>query len=421
MQRDTHLCFKEIHDSGEALLASVAEIEALALVPANDDQETSFSLRLLSPVEPWTAEKFNGRLELTEPKVICDGDSSPKYIAVSYTWAHSQRLEGYEPLPEYSIRDTLKHDTSSRPPRCHIMVLHRAIQFARARNCHYIWIDQECINQENPENIEGHLQVMHRIFERSHAAVAIISQSISDISVLRALQFVQPRKFVKRQRFVKTPKHTDILLLFGHFEVLLEDRWFKRTWTFQERQCGSDMELLIPVHPTVSKPWNVKENLVGSDIRVRLWDILDFLTVHDSVILAKVPPPASWELRSHYSTPFQDPPRELVTLHRVHCKHKQIFSFMERCENLVVADRLAIYANICQFRAKLATTLLRDTDYSLSTCFLVLHMANMWSDKSRRKKAYADLMEVIMRSNFKSTLTSIQRWQRWDAANERHV
>ncbi|KAF2022963.1 hypothetical protein EK21DRAFT_81902, partial [Setomelanomma holmii] len=92
------------------------------------------------------------------------------YITVSYCWA---QLDGIHSLdtPDYRIWES-RNTTSSKSLRCPKGVFHRAIRFSQHSNCPFIWIDQECINQSDPEDVKKHLQVMDRVYSRSLCTVS---------------------------------------------------------------------------------------------------------------------------------------------------------------------------------------------------------------------------------------------------------
>lgn len=86
MQKDTHLTFREIHGSPEAVLTSIREIQEIALYRKQPDQ--SLSLRFLSlaaenlPDHQQQPEIIYLRLS---PLIPIPGP----YLTISYTWQRS--------------------------------------------------------------------------------------------------------------------------------------------------------------------------------------------------------------------------------------------------------------------------------------------------------------------------------------------
>lgn len=52
------------------------------------------------------------------------------------------------------------------------------MRYAREKDWPHVWIDQECIYQDIPSNVERHLQVMHRVYSESRWTAAILSTSL---------------------------------------------------------------------------------------------------------------------------------------------------------------------------------------------------------------------------------------------------
>ncbi|KAH7093577.1 hypothetical protein FB567DRAFT_176656 [Paraphoma chrysanthemicola] len=114
-----------------------------------------------------------------------------QYVTVSYCWKHSRSLEGLPKLPEYQIHGVPNSSNSrgrARRLRCPEIVFHRAVQFAKHVGCAYICIDQECIDQDDSVDIEGHLQVMHRVYSESCWTAAVLSLNAPDQHKLDALK-----------------------------------------------------------------------------------------------------------------------------------------------------------------------------------------------------------------------------------------
>jgi hypothetical protein len=103
---------------------------------------------------------------------------------VSYVWTHAQSTDGIE-IPEYRIWDGADLNKPPSALRCPPIVFHRAVQFAQHKSIRRIWIDQECIDQEDTHDIESHLQDMHRIYRLSRSTVAVLSTVMSDLMLNR--------------------------------------------------------------------------------------------------------------------------------------------------------------------------------------------------------------------------------------------
>jgi hypothetical protein len=61
-----------------------------------------------------------------------------------------------------------------------------------------------------------------------------------------------------------------------------------------------------------------------------------------------------------------------------------IFRAIQDYENLVVADRIAIFGVVCGFRYRLVSNILHGARFRFSACVIALLLANMYVDRSRR-------------------------------------
>ncbi|KAF2811246.1 uncharacterized protein BDZ99DRAFT_519901 [Mytilinidion resinicola] len=175
MQRDTALTFGDIHGSLEALQASIDEIQEVALV-----EEAQLHIE---------SAPINLRFLVPHGTPSFDADGSVKRVAVSYTWDHDNSQDKNKSFPDYVIWA----GGVFRPPRCHVEIIHRAFCFARSKEASLggsprVWIDQECIDQTDPADIERHLRIMHRVYSQSTFTAAILSTKISSQSFLDNLE-----------------------------------------------------------------------------------------------------------------------------------------------------------------------------------------------------------------------------------------
>ncbi|CAN9437326.1 unnamed protein product [Alternaria alternata] len=180
MERDSHRTFREIHGSMENLVSSVNDILEKALVEVVDD-DAPLNLRFITPYQlstDWPMDENCSEYALTLPGELPLGQ---EYISVSYTWAHSQEIDASKPISDYRIKDRATPDAPFRSINCPTMVFHRAWYFARARGIPYVWIDQECIYQDNTEDKERHLQIMDKIYEKIENEDSAVEDGIQEL------------------------------------------------------------------------------------------------------------------------------------------------------------------------------------------------------------------------------------------------
>jgi len=210
MQDDRALTFGQIHGHKEALLSAVEDIERIALVESYE--VGPLCLRFLEPY-PQGGSEFD--YILTPAREIQLTDLwSYKYTAVSYVWAHSQPIDETE-APTYRIWDGAALCKPPRQLRCPTIVFHRVVEFSQTRQLARIWIDQECIDQDDPIDVEKHLQVMHRIYGFSCVTAVVLSTIMPEAKGLQSYF-----------RSVEDSSKTADAML----RSLTGDPWFTRSW-----------------------------------------------------------------------------------------------------------------------------------------------------------------------------------------------
>ena len=184
------------------------------------DDDAPLNLRFITPYQfstDWPTDKNCSQYALTLPGELPPGQ---EYISVSYTWAHSQETDASMSIPDYRIKDQATPDAPSRSINCPTMVFHRAWYFARARKIPYIWIDQECIYQDNAKDKEKHVQIMDKIYKKSRWTVSILSTEISDtmLSALALHWHYDDQEETWEPRFENWPDGVIISPLYDDFK-----------------------------------------------------------------------------------------------------------------------------------------------------------------------------------------------------------
>ena len=119
------------------------------------------------------------------------------YVAVSYT---SQPSEHENDAAEgYRIMGSALgiFDVSTKVRDC---VLHRTMKYAEHHRAELIWIDDECINQGNPDEHEMAMQSMDLINKLSAYPVCLLSNPITSHEDLNLLQGLLNSDFIKTSR-----------------------------------------------------------------------------------------------------------------------------------------------------------------------------------------------------------------------------
>lgn len=457
MEHDTSKTFREIHGTLPTFVAELERIQRLALPSFKTSRNSAhpIELRFLTPLIP--QPKGQGantvHLRLTHPGEHRGGQ---EYVAVSYTWHQDDSLIAAfgDSIPEYTIWGS---DCSEpRTPRCNPLVLHRAYEFARARcKTVLLWIDQECIVQDSLGDVEMHLLAMHEIYRRSAYTVVLLSSMIDSVYDAAGLfPFVLGRSEVFDETLLNDDCRGRKQCLTS-LTRLARDRWFTRTWTYQERFFASVCYYLVALSPALTVGTHT-EGVAGlgdwcipADHLVAFAQKIDTYQMQGKGHLRMNldPRPSDQCSSCLYCMAMMLDVRRLIKLdfeasrsnnHKIHLPGFEKFgimsmggiatahelmneeygpaeqeedsmrgrfetanavlSAMEACGNAVVADRVSIFANVCQFRWTLQTVVFRKEKASYSTCILVLLLLNVVKrhDSDTKRWVAETLMDMDM-------------------------
>ncbi|KAF2012845.1 hypothetical protein BU24DRAFT_425451 [Aaosphaeria arxii CBS 175.79] len=380
MQHDTSRTFRSIHGSLGGLQDHLSSIERKAL--HRTKQKTSdIHLKFLTLLRP-QPKASDGEIHLRLTPLSEYNTSSP-YVAVSYTWNQPAGLQDVygKALPRYRI---WTNADQPREPKCPLLVLHRAMAFARGRLAvPLIWIDQECIDQADNVDIENHLQVMDEIYQRSAFTAVILSRMIFRSEFFEALNAISNGTdmevdFLTNQKLSIRRRNLHLALMH-----LAEDSWFTRTWTFQERHCAGPCFYLIPVDPELSGCERISDSFCVSQANLHaIWKTAERLSadkdscsqLKDYNIIAHLSMLIKYRFDASRSNDHN--PLSSTSTSELPLFYAEAFHGTERCDNDIVADRVAIFSNVCRFRWSLQSTLLRNPEISYSTCILALLILN---------------------------------------------
>ncbi len=88
-------------------------------------------------------------------------------------------------------------DLSFQESKVEDAVLSRVLRFASSVDCPYVWIDRECINQDNLDEKQHAIQSMDLVYSRCRNALALLSITISAERDLIMLQQLLAGEFVQ--------------------------------------------------------------------------------------------------------------------------------------------------------------------------------------------------------------------------------
>ncbi|KAI5867532.1 hypothetical protein GGS23DRAFT_548756 [Durotheca rogersii] len=143
-----------------------------------------------------------------------DQTTSEPYVAISYRWR-------YDANP---VRRRIRVPCRNQPGNYETIgttapldILSRGLEFAAAKGIRKIWIDQECIYQNDPEDKQKGIQSMHLVYRNAAVTLVVMDCHVQTLQDVHAIPGIRQ---------------------FGVHEELRErivgDRWFTRAWTIQE-------------------------------------------------------------------------------------------------------------------------------------------------------------------------------------------
>lgn len=153
-------------------------------------------------------------------------DNQEPFVAVSYCW--TSRDEGPKDF-KIKVPNRLGDGSEVRKLRVRSEILTRALNFAQARGIRQVWIDQECIHQDDDEDKNILIAAMHRIYRQATLTVVVMGEHIQSVDDIQAIKFVVSGSIPTQHDHVALIERSRILS--GR---IFNDRWFRRAWTTQE-------------------------------------------------------------------------------------------------------------------------------------------------------------------------------------------
>ncbi|KAF3063873.1 hypothetical protein GL218_01935 [Daldinia childiae] len=164
------------------------------------------------------------------------------YVAVSYTWQVSKEEEAEEEARKEAARRYLVAPHKIGQPtlaKVRPAVLDRVLNYAEHMGCKDIWIDKECIDQDNEAEKEAAIQSMHLVYKLSKWPIALLTRRIKTTEELDLLTNLMCNEVAPE----------DELAVLDLLDGITSDLWWTRAWTFQEDyRASTRMMLLLPHH-----------------------------------------------------------------------------------------------------------------------------------------------------------------------------
>ena len=331
-----------------------------------------------SSLSPRNAIPHTSTLQLAHRSALKDPAA---YVAVSYCWnrAHSAWSPGNDDKPLQVICE----NRSRRPTNAPSDVLYRSIAYAKAQNINAIWIDQECINQNDPVEKEMAIQEMDMVYERSKYPIAVLEFSFQTQTELDVFASI-----CDEVHYTFDPSQIEVLesVLLN----LTEETWFERAWTLQESvSAGARMKLLLGCPGLRKSP---DFGLTPGEFEINIFDfqtaMVNIRVFIEEGLAAGVWPDSSsavnasdcadvlWNYIPFFIPYSTDGTRISDAPHGRIRNAAQAITFLENRFNSHFPDRLAILANLCDYECRINTEVLELPNGSFTLCSLTLAILN---------------------------------------------
>lgn len=303
------------------------------------------------------------------------------YVAVSYCWNRSSDQPSND---RYESVEILCEDLSTRRSAAPLDVLHRSMAYAAAHHVNAIWIDQECIDQDDPIDKEESIQGMDVIYQESDYPIAVLEFCFDTQAQLDSFSSICGDDLTGFDP-------TQVGTLESVLMALNNDQWFERAWTLQESvSAGVSMTLLLGC------PGLHKLSYFGvtpGEFEISIWDFQNAMVnvrglIEEGLAAGIWPDDSSaisasncadvlWNcMPTNMPDNYSDTPSPRDPSHRQICNAAQALTFLYARFNSVFQDRLAILANLCNYECRVDTNVLRLPNSSFTICVHTLAIMN---------------------------------------------
>ncbi|KAI9687371.1 MAG: hypothetical protein M1822_002414 [Bathelium mastoideum] len=318
-------------------------------------------------------KKDNRQLRLTEASEL---PRCVHYVALSYCWQSAEKASGLGPSNTYSVNTV----SGTRHNNVNSEILDRAIAFARPRKVAYIWIDQECIQQDDENDQRDGIQAMDLVYQQAEYCLGLLDVCITKQGQVDVLNTMFDGEDISAFQLEAL---ADVL------ELILSDRWFTRAWILQESltgaaqmtlqlKCDPSLEkgpYLAPIYSISSKYLEIELTQLHACFSIWLPNTVEDMTANSnssSLAASRL----TQVMEKWFGMLPPQVPLDYQYDRRLACSAAAAVSYLNRRRNTVIADRIAIMANLCGYNKRLDAMQLDRLGYNFSLCAFVLSIMN---------------------------------------------
>ncbi|KAI1132248.1 heterokaryon incompatibility protein-domain-containing protein [Nemania abortiva] len=359
----------------------IKSLECLYLATDQDSEPTGKRRRLANG-ESVASFYTPQLLQRTYLDPVSDPERGREYVAVSYTWEFSEEEEEQESCQSFGgyFIESRKTGEPAQPSNVRDVVWERVLHYAEHVKCDTIWIDRECVDQDNAKEKEAAIQNMHLVYSLSRKPIALLTHTIQTAEELDLIVSLLLGGLKEEEESAALDLLDEITL----------DLWWQRAWTFQEDYRGSTrMTLLIPHTSNLELRKQAARDIsnrpllgtLAGEICIKSTDFRRCAT--EFCLRRKEKQPDTEAICNRilatagkYNVLLQDNhlPSAYSTISR--SMTPTILTDISRRGIQNESDRLAIAANCCGYNVRLDTTALNKCGSSLSLCMLALCLLN---------------------------------------------
>lgn len=274
----------------------------------------------------------------------------------------------------------------SRRSKVRDSVWRRAAAFMRYTGVQYLWIDRECIAQDNSEEQKTAMGEMDLLYQRGKPPFGMLTRPLKKETELHLLAQILQGKLACQSRHKREfPLKKGIAIASAREAIQLldeitSDTWWTRAWIYQENYRGGEKMLLLMPHDSTLERSKAKYGELFGDLEGEL--------IIDSIPFCK----AVTEVCSTFITwsTSHEPQKLEEAAHRILSRAGRYSVLLEERSSMsptVIADivkrgvtnhsdRLAIIANCCSYNRRINSTMLKKEGLSVSLAILVLFLLN---------------------------------------------
>lgn len=391
MKLDTDVPFGALCQSRDQLKAAILDISLLA-IPHHRDHDFLDSLHFLAPYQPGEAtpppeQKSSSSRDhcpcKTAPKFSHSGPQTLRlakihecthYLAVSYCW-HRGEVASEDAADKFRIRTAEGKERLAWAPTA---ILRRAIEYAIHYNIPYIWIDQDCIEQNDREGKIAGIQSLDLVYRRAEYSVGLLRETLRSQRHIDALLAIR-----EVQRTVTAPDaslpEVDWEAICELLEHLATDEWFTRSWILQEYALAKDMRLLVKCPPDLNFSTMVQVGQGQVELPPKDFELED---IGHQYIAGGKSDRLSFDrlLQAIGSTNARPVCQPLGTFggeeERFGTNASKALWYLRKRKNTRVQDRITIIGNLCDNALRLDTRQRDLESHSFSVALLTLALLN---------------------------------------------